>query len=150
MCIHPRCTAPHRQLLLTHLLQTPVHSSPDITNSIWWTPLPVPYCAILRCGVPVPYCAILCLSRTVPYCAVPCCAVPCCPAGHPCVVVSPLIALMEDQVAALTARGVQAALLGSAQTNAEVGEVQRGGGGGGAAGEHNKDHTHTAANVSDG
>lgn len=42
-------------------------------------------------------------------------------AGRPCIVVSPLIALMEDQVAALTARGVKAAMLGSAQTNTEVG-----------------------------
>ncbi|WIA16435.1 hypothetical protein OEZ85_013122 [Tetradesmus obliquus] len=40
--------------------------------------------------------------------------------GLPCVVVSPLIALMEDQVAALTARGVSAAFLGSAQSSAEV------------------------------
>jgi superfamily II DNA helicase RecQ len=37
------------------------------------------------------------------------------------VVVSPLIALMEDQVAALTARGISAAFLGSAQSSAEVG-----------------------------
>jgi hypothetical protein len=43
-----------------------------------------------------------------------------CIVGLPCVVVSPLIALMEDQVAALTARGISAAFLGSAQTNAEV------------------------------
>lgn len=43
-------------------------------------------------------------------------------------VVSPLIALMEDQVAALTARGVHAAMLGSAQTNTEVGAVEEGGG----------------------
>lgn len=35
-------------------------------------------------------------------------------------VVSPLIALMEDQVAALTARGVKAAMLGSAQNKVEV------------------------------
>lgn len=41
-------------------------------------------------------------------------------AGRPCVVVSPLIALMEDQVAALTARGVKAAMLGSAQNKVEV------------------------------
>lgn len=46
-----------------------------------------------------------------------------CHTGHPCVVVSPLIALMEDQVAALTARGVKAAMLGSAQTNPEVGHA---------------------------
>jgi superfamily II DNA helicase RecQ len=37
-----------------------------------------------------------------------------------CIVVSPLIALMDDQVAALSARGVKAAMLGSAQTSAEV------------------------------
>lgn len=41
-------------------------------------------------------------------------------AGRPCVVISPLIALMEDQVAALNARGVKAAFLGSAQTSSEV------------------------------
>lgn len=34
-----------------------------------------------------------------------------------CIVVSPLIALMEDQVAALNARGVTAAFLGSAQSS---------------------------------
>lgn len=39
-------------------------------------------------------------------------------------VVSPLIALMEDQVAALTARGIKAAMLGSAQTKQEVGFMQ--------------------------
>lgn len=43
-----------------------------------------------------------------------------CHTGRPCVVVSPLIALMEDQVAALTARGIKAAMLGSAQTKQEV------------------------------
>ncbi|KAG2446096.1 hypothetical protein HXX76_000696 [Chlamydomonas incerta] len=37
-----------------------------------------------------------------------------------CIVVSPLIALMEDQVAALNARGVTAAFLGSAQSSRQV------------------------------
>ncbi|KAL6762387.1 hypothetical protein V8C86DRAFT_665973 [Haematococcus lacustris] len=36
------------------------------------------------------------------------------------VVISPLIALMEDQVAALTARGISAAFLGSAQSSSAV------------------------------
>jgi ATP-dependent DNA helicase RecQ len=38
-------------------------------------------------------------------------------AGKPAVVVSPLIALMQDQVLALKARGVRAVLLGSAQAD---------------------------------
>lgn len=37
-----------------------------------------------------------------------------------CIVVSPLISLMEDQVAALTARGIMAAFLGSAQSDFQV------------------------------
>ncbi len=41
------------------------------------------------------------------------------------VVVSPLIALMQDQVAALTEVGVQAAYLNSTQTAAEAAEVER-------------------------
>jgi superfamily II DNA helicase RecQ len=41
-------------------------------------------------------------------------------AGRPAVVVSPLISLMQDQVMALTARGVKAAYLGSAQADAGV------------------------------
>ena len=41
-------------------------------------------------------------------------------AGRPAVVVSPLISLMQDQVMALTARGVRAAYLGSAQADAGV------------------------------
>lgn len=38
-----------------------------------------------------------------------------------CVVISPLISLMEDQVAALNARGIKATFLGSAQTDSRVG-----------------------------
>lgn len=44
----------------------------------------------------------------------------CMRAGRITVVVSPLIALMDDQVAALTAKTVKAAMLGSAQASAEV------------------------------
>lgn len=40
--------------------------------------------------------------------------------GRPVFVVSPLISLMHDQVGALTARGVDAAFLGSAQSSADV------------------------------
>ena len=40
--------------------------------------------------------------------------------GGAAVVVSPLISLMEDQVQALTARGIAAAFLGSAQGSAQV------------------------------
>eukprot|EP00798_Chlamydomonas_sp_ICE-L_P001713 gene1713-33119_t len=45
------------------------------------------------------------------------------PALHtkkPCIVISPLISLMEDQVSALNARGISACLLGSAQTDNNV------------------------------
>ena len=42
-------------------------------------------------------------------------------AGKTAIVVSPLIALMQDQVAALTERGIRATFLGSAQTDASVG-----------------------------
>eukprot|EP00798_Chlamydomonas_sp_ICE-L_P032367 gene32367-5059_t len=38
----------------------------------------------------------------------------------PCVVISPLISLIEDQVSALTAKGFKACFLGSAQTMADV------------------------------
>eukprot|EP00798_Chlamydomonas_sp_ICE-L_P031836 gene31836-7042_t len=38
----------------------------------------------------------------------------------PCIVISPLISLMEDQVSALTARGIKACFLGSAQSKANV------------------------------
>lgn len=41
--------------------------------------------------------------------------------GKPGLVVSPLIALMEDQVAALVSKGVRACMLGSAQTDPRVG-----------------------------
>lgn len=37
-----------------------------------------------------------------------------------CIVVSPLISLMEDQVSALQARGISAAFLGSAQSDWKV------------------------------
>lgn len=40
--------------------------------------------------------------------------------GRPAVVVSPLISLMEDQVGALTARGISACFLGSAQTDRQA------------------------------
>ncbi|MEW5298656.1 MAG: hypothetical protein WDW36_001750 [Sanguina aurantia] len=40
--------------------------------------------------------------------------------GKVCIVVSPLISLMEDQVAALNARGISAAFLGSAQTDYKI------------------------------
>jgi ATP-dependent DNA helicase RecQ len=49
-----------------------------------------------------------------------CMQVPPLVAGRVGVVVSPLISLMEDQVAALVARGVRACLLGSAQTSLRV------------------------------
>ena len=42
--------------------------------------------------------------------------------GKPCIVISPLISLMEDQVSALTAKGISACFLGSAQSSRTVKE----------------------------
>lgn len=55
--------------------------------------------------------------------AVHCVQLPAIVSDKVCIVISPLISLMEDQVAALNARGIAAAFLGSAQTNQEASQA---------------------------